>query len=130
MNFESELTASLRTRGNLLALSLSKYCNVSAPARAVLQFMGGISKAVQGGFYFHPTDEEQSVGTPDRKKPLSGRGFVLRQLENRCAARMVCGSGLIPHPSCVNTGTTSERSVPLRAPEEMVVGKWQRWEIP
>jgi len=117
VNFESDLTANLRTRGNLLALSLSKYCNVSAPARAVLQFMGGISKAVQGGFFL-------------RKKPLSGRGFVLRQLENRYAARVVCGSGLIPHPSCVNTETTSERSVPLRAPEEMVIEKWWRWEIP
>jgi hypothetical protein len=30
----TELTANLRTRGNLLALSLLKYCNVSAPAAA------------------------------------------------------------------------------------------------
>jgi hypothetical protein len=27
---------------------------------------------VKGGFYFHPTDEHLSVGTPERKKPLGG----------------------------------------------------------
>jgi hypothetical protein len=70
--------ANLRIRGNLLALSLSKYCNVSAPA----------------------------------------------------AARMVCGPGLIPHPSCVNMETTPERSALWRAPEELVIEKWWRWEIP
>jgi hypothetical protein len=68
----------LRIRTNLLALSLSKYCNVSAPV----------------------------------------------------AALMVCGSGLIPHPSCVNMQTTSESSVLMRALEEMVLEKWHRWEIP
>jgi hypothetical protein len=26
---------------------------------------------VKGGFYFHPTDEDLSAGTPVRKKPLS-----------------------------------------------------------
>ena len=64
--------AHLRIWGNLLALSLSNYCNVSAPD----------------------------------------------------AARMVCGPGLIPHPSCVNAETTSERSAFLRAPGEMVLEKW------
>jgi hypothetical protein len=66
---KTELAANLRIRGNLLALSLSKYCNVSAPV----------------------------------------------------AAWIVCGSGLFPHPSCVNMETTSERSLLLRASEEMVI---------
>jgi hypothetical protein len=25
---------------------------------------------VQGGFYFHPSDEDLSPGTPERKNPL------------------------------------------------------------
>ena len=29
-----------------------------------------LSSGVQGGFYFHPTDKDSSVGTPERKKPL------------------------------------------------------------
>ena len=28
-----------------------------------------------GGFYFHPTDEDLSVGTPEMKKPRSIHGF-------------------------------------------------------
>ncbi len=68
----------MRIRGDLLALSLLKFCNVSAPV----------------------------------------------------ATRMISGPGLIPNPSCVNTETTSEGSVLLRASEKMVVEKWQRWEIP
>jgi hypothetical protein len=39
------------------------------------------SRSVTGGaecgFYFHPTDEDLSVGTPLRKKPLSGSCFPL-----------------------------------------------------
>jgi hypothetical protein len=38
--------------------------------RAVLQFIAGISSAVQGGFYFHLTDGDLSAGIQDRKKPL------------------------------------------------------------
>jgi hypothetical protein len=38
---------------------------------------------VQGGFYFHPTDEDLSAGTLERKKLLKDRGFPLHQLENR-----------------------------------------------
>jgi len=31
-----------------------------------------LGKSVNGGFYFHPTDEDLSAGTPVRKKPLGG----------------------------------------------------------
>src|ERR1035437_3088545 len=43
----------------------------------------GVSGTVQGGFYFHPSDEDLSLGTPERKKPLSRCGYPLQQLENR-----------------------------------------------
>jgi hypothetical protein len=44
----------------------------------------GVTKAVQGGFFFHPMDEDLSMGTPVlRKKPLEASGFPLHQLENR-----------------------------------------------
>jgi hypothetical protein len=50
----------------------------------------GVTKGVQSGFYFHPTDEDLSAGTPERKKPLEGRGFPLHQLENRyCGAEFL-----------------------------------------
>jgi hypothetical protein len=29
-----------------------------------------LANSVQGGFYFHPTDDDQSVGTSDGKRPL------------------------------------------------------------
>jgi hypothetical protein len=38
---------------------------------------------VQGDFCFHPSDEDLSPGTPERKKPLEGNGFGVQQLENR-----------------------------------------------
>jgi hypothetical protein len=41
---------------------------------------------VQGGFFFHPSDEDLSPGTPEKKKPLSGCGFGVEQLENRLLA--------------------------------------------
>jgi hypothetical protein len=28
----------------------------------------------EGGIYFHPSDEDLSLGTPDRKMPLGSRG--------------------------------------------------------
>jgi hypothetical protein len=34
-----------------------------------------LSKTVKGGFYFHPSDEDLSLGTPVRIKPLSSCGF-------------------------------------------------------
>jgi hypothetical protein len=40
----------------------------------------GVLSVEQGGFFFHPTDKDPSVGW--KKKPLSGRAFALRQLEN------------------------------------------------
>ena len=52
--------------------------------RAIFQFVGGISGAVQCGFCFHPKDKDLSLGTPGlRKKPLSHCGFALKQPENR-----------------------------------------------
>src|ERR1035437_4600321 len=55
------------------------------PAACLERFSSsrGVSSAVQGGFYFHPSDENLSLGTPERKKPLSGSGFPPQQLENR-----------------------------------------------
>lgn len=50
----------------------------------------GVSSAVKGGFYFHPSDEGLSLGAPVRKKPLSSGGFPLEQLENRYRARDRC----------------------------------------
>ncbi|MGB7547241.1 MAG: hypothetical protein WBM14_05795, partial [Terracidiphilus sp.] len=43
----------------------------------------GVSGVVRGGFYFHPRDKDPSLGTPERKNPLSRCGFALHQLENR-----------------------------------------------
>jgi hypothetical protein len=31
-----------------------------------------LTKSLGGGFFFHPTDEDLSVGTPLRKNPLGG----------------------------------------------------------
>jgi hypothetical protein len=31
-----------------------------------------LRKSIQGGFYFHPSDEDLSLGTPLREKPLEG----------------------------------------------------------
>jgi hypothetical protein len=38
---------------------------------------------VQGGFFFHPSDKDPSLGTPDGKKPLEGGASGLQQLWNR-----------------------------------------------
>jgi hypothetical protein len=35
-----------------------------------------LAKSLQGGFYFHPCDEDLSQGTPEMKKPLRGRATV------------------------------------------------------
>ena len=32
-------------------------------------------ESLQGGFYFHPSDEDLSPGTPEWKKPLGGRAI-------------------------------------------------------
>ena len=31
-----------------------------------------LTDSIEGGFYFHPSDEDLSLGTPLRKKPLCG----------------------------------------------------------
>src|ERR1035437_4411165 len=36
-----------------------------------------LTDSVQGGFYFHPGDEDLSPETPEIKKPLSSCGFVV-----------------------------------------------------
>jgi hypothetical protein len=36
--------------------------------------------ALKGGFYFHPSDEDLSPGTPVEKKATWVRGFGLQQL--------------------------------------------------
>jgi hypothetical protein len=48
---------------------------------------------VQGGIYFHPTDEKTSAGAPDGKMPLMGCGFEVRQLWNRCEKRTQAADG-------------------------------------
>ena len=53
---------------------------------AVLQFLWSLW-IEQCGVYFHPTDKDLSVGTPDRKTPLDRIGFALHQLENRYSWR-------------------------------------------
>jgi hypothetical protein len=58
---------------------------VSSQRRPLEQFSNSrtLTNSVQGGFYFHPSDEDLSLETPDRKKPLSCCGFGVLQLENR-----------------------------------------------
>ena len=51
--------------------------------KAVLLEVCAISGILQGGFYFHPTDEDLSVGTPEMKKPLSN--FALFYTSRRTA---------------------------------------------
>jgi hypothetical protein len=41
----------------------------NAGYRAVFQFVCGILRVEQGGFFFHPTDEGLSVGAPVDEKP-------------------------------------------------------------
>jgi hypothetical protein len=40
---------------------------------------------MEGGFYFHPSDEDLSPGTPERKKPLSIQVSVKSRSENAIA---------------------------------------------
>jgi hypothetical protein len=35
----------------------------------------GVWRIVYGGFYFHPSDEDLSLGAPERKKPLERQWF-------------------------------------------------------
>jgi hypothetical protein len=51
-----------------------------ARIRAFLEFTW-IGKSVRGGFYLHPSDEDLSLGTPLRKKPLCCGDFSLHQFE-------------------------------------------------
>jgi hypothetical protein len=37
---------------------------------------------VEGGFYFHPNDEDLSLGTPAREKPLRIQDSVKSRIEN------------------------------------------------
>jgi hypothetical protein len=43
-----------------------------------------LSGIVQGGIHFHPSDENLSLGTPERKMPLEASGFGVQPLWNRC----------------------------------------------
>jgi hypothetical protein len=43
-----------------------------------------LTKSFEGGFYFHPSDLDLSLGTPDRKKPLGGLAFGVQLLWFRC----------------------------------------------
>jgi hypothetical protein len=49
-----------------------------------------VEEILQGGFYFHPTDEDLSVGTPKRKKPLGRIKFPYRNSESAVAALRAC----------------------------------------
>jgi len=40
---------------------------------------------VEGGFYFHPNNEDLSLGTPVRKKPLGFQDSVKSRIENAVA---------------------------------------------
>jgi len=40
---------------------------------------------LEGGFYFHPSDEDLSLGTPLRKKPLGSMDSVYSHSENAIA---------------------------------------------
>jgi hypothetical protein len=61
-----------------------------------------LTNAVQGGFYFRPSGEDLSPVTPERKKPLSGSGFGVWQLENRYspAASLSTQKDLCPFRKC------------------------------
>jgi len=60
--------------------------------KAVLQFIER-RQVPQGGSYFHPTDEVQSVGTPAKEKATWRLRFPLHQLENSYnLAQIPCAS--------------------------------------
>jgi hypothetical protein len=43
-------------------------------------------EASKGGFYFHPSDKDLSLGTPEMKKPLEFMLSVYSNSENAIAA--------------------------------------------
>jgi hypothetical protein len=72
--------------------------------------------ALKGGFFFHPTGEDLSVGTPERKKPLECEVSVYSNSEIAIAARI---------PGC-ESGTHRLRSVQaLGAPGLSHAGLWK-----
>ena len=48
----------------------------------------GLFDAAKGGIFFHPSDEDLSLGTPLRKMPLDSDGLGLHQFGNRCSPCM------------------------------------------
>jgi hypothetical protein len=55
-------------------------------------FTVDITSSIEGGFYFHPSDEDLSPGTPERKKPLSVQVSVKSRSENAVAGSTEAGS--------------------------------------
>jgi hypothetical protein len=55
-----------------------------------------LSGIAQGGIYFHPSDEDLSLGAPLMKMPLEGIGFGVQQLWNRCSQP---GGNFVQHGS-------------------------------
>jgi hypothetical protein len=47
-----------------------------------------IAVAYKVAFYFHPTDEDLSAGTPERKKPLGCSVSVKSRIENAGAGAL------------------------------------------
>ncbi len=43
--------------------------------------------AAADGFYFHPSDEDLSLGTPEREKPLDCTVSVKSRIENAVAGK-------------------------------------------
>ncbi len=56
---------------------------------------------MEGGFYFHPNDEDLSLGTPERKKPLSRMDSVSSRIETAVAPTPTSGyrGRLAPSPT-------------------------------
>jgi hypothetical protein len=68
-------------------------CRITAfpPVRTVLSFFGihvDFLRASKGGFYFHPIDEDLSLGTPERKKPLESVLSVYTNSEKAVSAAL------------------------------------------
>jgi hypothetical protein len=67
-------TARIESNNFLFNLGLSSlhWCVYCGALGASKQFQGssGTAKTLRGGIFFHPSDEDQSPGTPEREKPL------------------------------------------------------------
>ena len=48
-----------------------------------------LSDSIEGGFYFHPSDEDLSLRAPVEEKATLRRGFGVQQLENRYSGNSV-----------------------------------------